>query len=103
MDLKTYITTGERGTAAKLASAIGVSPSYLSQMASGASPISPERCVAIERATKGVVTRKDLRPDDWQKIWPELARRRNGKVDRLAASDDAQPPTGGSTDDGDGS
>jgi len=29
-------------------------------------------CVAIERATGGVVTRKDLRPDDWWKIWPEL-------------------------------
>jgi DNA-binding transcriptional regulator YdaS (Cro superfamily) len=32
-----------------------------------------ERCYAIERATNGVVTRKDLRPDDWQEIWPELA------------------------------
>ena len=32
-----------------------------------------ERCVPIERATNGAVTRKDLRPDDWQEIWPELA------------------------------
>jgi DNA-binding transcriptional regulator YdaS (Cro superfamily) len=32
-----------------------------------------ERCYAIERATNGAVTRKDLRPDDWQEIWPELA------------------------------
>lgn len=30
-------------------------------------------CVAIERATGGAVTRRDLRPDDWQSIWPELA------------------------------
>lgn len=29
-------------------------------------------CVAIERATNGQVTRKDLRPDDWRLIWPEL-------------------------------
>lgn len=29
-------------------------------------------CFAIELATKGAVTRKDLRPDDWALIWPEL-------------------------------
>ena len=32
-----------------------------------------EHCVVIERATEGAVTRRDLRPDDWQAIWPELA------------------------------
>lgn len=29
-------------------------------------------CVAIEQATGGQVTRKDLRPHDWQRYWPEL-------------------------------
>lgn len=33
---------------------------------------SPENCVSIERATDGAVTRRDLRPDDWHRIWPEL-------------------------------
>jgi DNA-binding transcriptional regulator YdaS (Cro superfamily) len=28
--------------------------------------------VQIERATAGAVTRRDLRPDDWGDIWPEL-------------------------------
>ena len=28
--------------------------------------------ITIEQATKGAVTRQALRPDDWQKIWPEL-------------------------------
>ena len=32
-----------------------------------------ERCVPIERATQGAVTRRDLRPDDYLDIWPELA------------------------------
>lgn len=32
-----------------------------------------EHCFAIELATNGAVTRKDLRPNDWQKIWPDLA------------------------------
>jgi DNA-binding transcriptional regulator YdaS (Cro superfamily) len=44
----------------------------LSQLASGAASISPERCVAIERATGRQVMRQDLRPDDWADIWPEL-------------------------------
>lgn len=34
---------------------------------------SPAYCVAIERATGGAVTRRDLRPDDFHLIWPELA------------------------------
>ncbi|MBD8531474.1 MULTISPECIES: YdaS family helix-turn-helix protein [unclassified Massilia] len=72
MDLKTYIST-ERGRAVSLAARLGVSPSYLSQMANGKSPISPERCVDIWRETGGVVTREHLRPDDWRRIWPELA------------------------------
>jgi DNA-binding transcriptional regulator YdaS (Cro superfamily) len=33
---------------------------------------SPENCVGLELATNNQVTRRDLRPDDWQLIWPEL-------------------------------
>jgi DNA-binding transcriptional regulator YdaS (Cro superfamily) len=76
MNLKTFIKDSERGTAAVLAQQLGISPSYLSQLASGLAPISPERAVDIERATKGAVTRKDLRPEDWQFIWPELKQER---------------------------
>lgn len=32
----------------------------------------PMYCVAIERVTNGAVSRRDLRPDDWQQHWPEL-------------------------------
>ena len=32
-----------------------------------------EHCTAIERITDGAVTRQELRPNDWQAIWPELA------------------------------
>ena len=31
-------------------------------------------CIPIEQATRGLVTRKDLRPDDWRATWPELDR-----------------------------
>jgi DNA-binding transcriptional regulator YdaS (Cro superfamily) len=74
MDLKMYLADQERGGATRFAESLGVSISYLSQMAAGSAPISPARCVEIERATDGAVTRKDLRPDDWESIWPELAK-----------------------------
>lgn len=73
MNLKTYLSELERGGASRLAEALGVSISYLSQMAAGTAAISPARCVAIEQATAGAVTRRDLRPDDWAQIWPEMA------------------------------
>lgn len=72
MELKKYIDDLERGEAKKLASTLGVSSSFLSQMASGRCAVSPVRCVEIEVATHGSVTRQDLRPDDWERIWPEL-------------------------------
>jgi DNA-binding transcriptional regulator YdaS (Cro superfamily) len=76
MDLKTY-NSSERGRAVALAARLGVSPSYLSQMANGQSPISPERAVEIERETGYQVTRPDMFPDNWQRIWPELAKKRS--------------------------
>ncbi|MDN7988958.1 YdaS family helix-turn-helix protein [Burkholderia orbicola] len=72
MNLKDYLSTSERGTAAKLAAYLGVSASYLSQMASGLSPISEKKCVRIEKFSGGVCSRRDLK-EDWREIWPELA------------------------------
>ena len=60
------------GSQARLASLVGVTPSAVNQWITGHRPVPIERCVAIEKATKGMVTRKDLRPGDWQTIWPEL-------------------------------
>lgn len=72
MILKKYIQNLPKGGAASLAKSIGISPSYLSQMASGATNISPENAVKIEQATNGEVSRRELRPSDWAAIWPEL-------------------------------
>lgn len=74
MDLKAYIRS-QLGLATELAAKLGVPPSYVSQMASGHRAVSPIRAVAIEKATKGAVTRKDLR-SDWASIWPELKAKR---------------------------
>lgn len=70
MNLDTYLA--KSGTSAALAAKIGVTPGFVSQWRSGHRPIPIERCVEIEAATDGLVTRQELRPDDWQKIWPEL-------------------------------
>jgi DNA-binding transcriptional regulator YdaS (Cro superfamily) len=97
MNLKSFIQA-DRGRASRLAEKLGISRSYLSQLASGTSAISPERCVDIERETDGEVTRQDLRPDDWPRIWPELrgagpaARRRKDDQDDTASP---QPDQGG--------
>lgn len=60
------------GSQAHLAQALGVRQPTISEWAKGERPIPIERCVQIEQATKGAVRRQDLRPDDWQRIWPEL-------------------------------
>jgi DNA-binding transcriptional regulator YdaS (Cro superfamily) len=62
-----------RGRGLQLATALGVQPPSVSDWITGKRSVPIERCVAIERATGGEVTRRDLRPDDWQAIWPELA------------------------------
>ena len=72
MHLSDYLGSQERGRAKQLAEAMGVSKSYLSQMATGKVAVSPARCIEIEIATNKLVTRADMRPDDWQKIWPEF-------------------------------
>lgn len=45
---------------------------HLRNVSYGLRPAAPELCVLIERITSSAVTRRDLRPDDWHRIWPEL-------------------------------
>lgn len=71
MNLLQYVKT--QATQRELATKLAITPVLINQWANGKRPIPPERCVEIERATGGHVTRRDLRPDDWQRIWPELA------------------------------
>jgi DNA-binding transcriptional regulator YdaS (Cro superfamily) len=72
MDHKTPIELASDavGSATKLADLLGVSVQVVSNWKDRGIPI--ERCVAIENATGGKVTRRELRPEDWRSIWPEL-------------------------------
>lgn len=78
MQLKEYIQS-ERGKATTLAESLGIPLSYLSQMASGNRSITAERAADIELFTGGVVTRKEMFPAKWQRIWPELVKGKQPK------------------------
>jgi DNA-binding transcriptional regulator YdaS (Cro superfamily) len=72
MKLDTYLVQPDSESAASLARRLGVPAVLISQWRTSTRPVPVIHCVAIERATNGAVTRQDLRPDDWQDIWPEL-------------------------------
>lgn len=56
----------------QIAAALGVTQQAITNWkARNSVPV--EHCAAIEKLTNGEVTRKELRPSDWQSIWPELA------------------------------
>lgn len=73
MKLSEYFEPQERGTQTRLALQIGAHNSDLSDWINGKRPVPIHRCAAIEEATERAVSRRDLRPDDWHLIWPELA------------------------------
>lgn len=70
MTLREYLK--EYGRQAALAADTGLPTAFVNQMARGVRPVPVIRCATIERATHGLVTRQELRPDDWHLIWPEL-------------------------------
>ncbi len=71
MNLNNYLEVHE--SAASLARKLNINPALISQYRSGTRSVPISRCFSIEKLTKGKVSRKDLRPNDWAQIWPELA------------------------------
>ena len=69
MQLQSYLATLDRGGVSKLAVKVGITVSFLSQMSSGYTRIPPSRALAIEEATNGLVTRREMLPDDWHRYW----------------------------------
>jgi DNA-binding transcriptional regulator YdaS (Cro superfamily) len=86
MKLKSWISE-ERGRAVLLARFLGIAdpsnPALIYQWAKEVREVPISRCIPIETFSDGVVTRADLRPDDWHLIWPEY---RADKSTVLAAS-----------------
>lgn len=73
MNLTQYFEE-ERGRQAHLAKQIGAHAPDVSRWADGTRAIPVIYGAQIEAATNGLVTRKEMFPDDWQKIWPELSK-----------------------------
>jgi DNA-binding transcriptional regulator YdaS (Cro superfamily) len=97
--IKVAVEIPEIGSYRALAEILGVTKGAVHQWMTPGRHVPIEHCTAIEQATKGVVTRQMLRPDDWKSIWPELDVANDEKLstsDRAGASDDVQPPVGGS-------
>lgn len=72
MNLCEYLQKSPRGELFRIAREIGAHAPDVSRWSSGVRPVPINKVIAIELATNGEVTRKDLRPDDWERIWPEL-------------------------------
>ena len=73
MDLITYLRTLPYGGRRVFAEACGTTVGRLNNVAYGA-PCGAKLAAAIERESGGRVTRQQMRPHDWQDIWPELSR-----------------------------
>ena len=67
-----YIERLPKGHKTRLAAAMKVTAACISKIASGQIRISPAIAVRLEQITNGELNRKNLRPDDWEQIWPEL-------------------------------
>ena len=73
MDLRSYINSLPPREQEDFASRAGTTIGYLRKAISVKAAFGAELAVNIERASSGAVTRKDLFPDRWHRMWPELA------------------------------
>lgn len=72
MDLKTFLSPMTQDEREAFARSCGTSRGHLQNVAYG-KPCAPALATAIELHSKRKVTRPELRPNDWEAIWPELA------------------------------
>jgi len=71
MKLQTWLKL-ERGRGASLALQLEIKPPQVADWVSGDRQVPIVHMAAIEAFTRGEVTRQEMCPDGWQKIWPEL-------------------------------
>jgi len=78
--LKTYLNSLTPDEQDAFAIKCGTSIGYMRKAITKNTKLGPILSVKIEQNSNGVVTRKDLHPDDWGQIWPELSLHNNAKV-----------------------
>ena len=72
MELSKYIRPMPQEARQRLAHQCATSVGQLTNVAFSGRLCGVLLAVALEKATGGQVSRRDLRPDDWHLIWPEL-------------------------------
>lgn len=99
--LRIYLNTLTPAEQRAFGVACGTSIGYLRKAISNKQKFGGDLCVQIEKASKRAVRVEDLRPDvDWAYLRDSaqsIAESDSDIVDRVKASDDAQPPVGGSS------
>ena len=73
MDLRTFLFSLPTEEREGFAVRVGTTAKHLTNVAYGYRPCAPDVAVSIERETKCAVTRRDLRPNDCEAIWPDLS------------------------------
>lgn len=72
MQFKNYFFGIQPKDRPAFAEKVGTSVGHLTNFSYGYTQLAPTICVAIEQVTESAVTRQELRPGDWNLIWPEL-------------------------------
>ncbi|WP_408068347.1 transcriptional regulator [Yersinia pekkanenii] len=72
-ELRTFLNSLSSGEQAVFARSCGTSIGYLRKALSKNHELGAALSVLIEKNSNSEVTRQHLHPDDWFKIWPELA------------------------------
>ena len=80
----------ERGRQNRLARHLGLRPPVVAAWVSGRRPVPMPHGAAIEQFTGGAVSRKDLFPDDWSRLWPELAAPTDTQADPQPTTQETQ-------------
>ncbi|ALQ51884.1 transcriptional regulator [Nitrosomonas ureae] len=82
MNLNQYLNEIENSN--RFAKRIGVPLPSVSHWRHNKRQVPLAKALLIESATNGLVTRKELRPDDWQTWWPELAKKEQTDSEKAA-------------------
>ena len=74
MNLKDFVNELSAKEQQAFADSVGLKLAYLKRRMYPKDGLffSPKICVLIEQNSNHKVTRQELRPDDWEEIWPEL-------------------------------
>jgi DNA-binding transcriptional regulator YdaS (Cro superfamily) len=93
VDLKTFLAgLADNDARDAFAKDCGTTLGHLRNVMYGYKPCGPELAVSIEQQSGRAVTRRDLRPSDWERIWPELSKKPEGRrrTDAPAAEGDSR-------------